>query len=203
MRVDAPRRAVGAALLFLLAAFLAGVNPLPEGFSYHTFGVSEGILAILLTYVMLEREVWWSPAGVLRWVAVAYGTVASAQILGLLIPAPGVLEWMVLTGLAFSSWAIVGSASRTRFLGALGAMTLLLSILKFSVIPILWERAGPGPGEAWGLGDLAEGFRRLVVDHEPVTAAGQLLGFTAIALWAGATRVLWAQERTLERKDFR
>ena len=104
------------------------------------------------------------------------------------IPAPGVLEWMVMTGLAFSAWAIVGARSRSRLLGSLSAVALLLAILKFSVIPVLWDRAGPGPGEAWGLGDLAEGLRRLVVDYEPVTPAGQLVGFAAIALWAGGTR---------------
>ena len=66
-----PRRAVAAALLFLAAAFLAGVSPGESGFTYRTFGVTEGILAILLSHVMLQRSVWWSPPGALRWIAVA------------------------------------------------------------------------------------------------------------------------------------
>lgn len=197
------RRAIAAALLFLAAAFLAGVSPGESGFAYRTFGVTEGILAILLSHVMLQRSVWWSPPGALRWIAVAYGTIATAQILDLLIPAPGVLEWMVLTGLAFSAWAIVGARSRSRLLGSLSAVALLLAILKFSIIPVLWDRAGPGPGEAWGLGDLAEGLRRLVVDYEPVTPAGQLVGFAAIALWAGGTRLLWRQSRTRPKNVLR
>jgi hypothetical protein len=196
MTLTPERRAVAAALLFLLAGALAGVNPRPEGFAYHTFGVTEAILALLLTHVFLRHEVWWSSAGVLRWVAIAYGAVATAQLLDLLVPPPGILEWLVLTGLAFSAWAVVGAGDRSRLLAGVAALALMLSLLKFSVIPVLWDRAGPAPGEAWGLGDLAEGLRRLVVDYEPVSAGGQLLGAAAIGAWAAATRLLWRQETT-------
>jgi hypothetical protein len=194
VRLTLERKAVAAALLFLAAAFVAGVNPGSAGLSYHTFGVSEGIVALLLTHVFLQRGIWWSPAGAVRWVAVAYGAAANAQILELLIPPPGILEWLVLTGIAFSSWAVVGAGSRSRLIAGLAAMSLLLAVLKFSVIPVLWDRAGPGPGEAWGLGDLAEGLRRLVVDYEPITRGGQLLGVVALALWAAATRMLWRHQ---------
>lgn len=203
MTLTPERRAVGAALLFLAAAFLAGVNAGPAGLSYHVFGISEGIVALLLTHVFLRRNVWWSPSGVLRWVAVAYGAMANAQLLELLIPPPGILEWLVLTGIAFSAWAVVGAGSRSRLMAGLAAMSLLLAVLKFSIIPVLWDRAGPGPGEAWGLGDLAEGLRRLVVDYEPITAGGQLLGAMAIGLWAAATRILWRQQSRRAKKAFR
>jgi hypothetical protein len=201
--VTPQRRAIAAALLFLAAAFLAGISPGPAGISYHAFGIAEGIVALLLTHVFLQRGVWWSPAGVFRWIAVAYGLLATAQILELLIPPPGVLEWLVLTGLAFSAWAVVGAGSRSRLIAGLAAMGVLLALLKFSIIPALWERSGPGPGEAWGLGDLAEGMRRLVVDYEPVTAGGQLLGVAGIALWAAATRLLWRQERRRPKNALR
>lgn len=201
--LTADRRSVSAALLFLAAAFLAGVNPGPEGLSYRTFGITETIIALLLTHVFVRHGVWWSPPGMLRWVALSYGAVASAQLLELLIPPPGILEWMVLTGIAFSAWAIVGAGSRSRLLAGLGAMSLLLAVLKFSIIPVLWDRAGPGPGEAWGLGDLAEGLRRLVVDYQAVTAGGQLLGAAAIALWAAGTRLLWRQETRRPKKALR
>ena len=71
-----------------------------------------------------------------------YGTVATAQLLELLLPSPGVLEWLVLTGVAFSVWGVLGARTRTRLMMGLGTMALLLSILKFSVIPVLWVRAG-------------------------------------------------------------
>lgn len=203
MTLTPERRAVAAALLFLVAAFVAGINPGPDGLSYHTLGLTEAIVALLFTHVFLRRGVWWSPAGALRWVAIAYGTLATAQLLELLIPPPGILEWLVLTGLAFSAWAIVGAGSRSRLVAGVGALALLLALLKFSIIPVLWVRAGPGPGEAWGLGDVAEGLRRLVVDYEPVSAGGQLVGAAAIAAWAAATRLLWRQERTRAKKALR
>jgi hypothetical protein len=104
-----------------------------------------------------------------------------------------VLEWLVLTGVAFSIWGVLGGRDRSRVLMGLATLALLLSVLKFSVVPVLWERAGPGPGEAWGLGDLAEGLRRLIVDYEPLTPAGQLVGFVAIGFWAAGTRLLWRE----------
>lgn len=203
MTLTPERRAVGASLLFLVAAFLAGVNPGMDGLSYNTFGITEAIIALLLTHVFVRHGVWWSPLGALRWLALGYGAVATAQLLELLIPPPGVLEWLVLTGIAFSAWAVVAAGSRSRLLAGLAALGLLLAVLKFSVIPVLWNRAGPGPGEAWGLGDLAEGLRRLVVDYQPVTAGGQLLGAGAIALWAAGTRLLWRQESRRAKKALR
>ena len=185
------RRAVAAALAFLLAAFMAGVIPGPQGVQYAIFGVTEGLAAILLSFAFLQRQVWWNEAGLLRWIAVGYGTLANAQILELLLPPPGVLEWMVLTGLAFGGWALLAASSRERMLAGLATVALLLALLRFSIVPIVWNRAGPGPGEAWGLGDLAEGMRRLVVDHQPVSAGGEVLGVVAIALWALGTRFLW------------
>lgn len=203
MTITADRRTVAAALLFLGAAFLAGVNPGLDGLSYHTFGITEAIIALLLTHVFVRHGVWWSPPGALRWVALGYGAIASAQLLELLLPPPGILEWLVLTGIAFSAWAVVAAGSRSRLLAGLTAMALLLAVLKFSIIPVLWDRAGPGPGEAWGLGDLAEGLRRLVVDYEPVTAGGQLLGAAAITLWALGTRLLWRQATSRPKKALR
>ncbi len=195
MHLTPERRAVAAALAFLLAAFLAGVNPGPQGVRYAIFGVTEGLAAILLSFAFLQRQLWWSEAGVLRWVAVGYGTLANAQILELLLPPPGVLEWMVLTGLAFGGWALLAASSRERMLAGLATVALLLALLRFSIVPIVWDRAGPGPGEAWGLGNLAEGMRRLVVDHQPVTAGGEVLGVVAIAIWAVGTRLLWKPTR--------
>lgn len=203
MTLTPDRRAVGAAILFLGSAFLAGVNAGVEGLSYRTFGITEAIIALLLTHVFVRRGVWWSPPGVLRWVALAYGAIATAQLLELLLPRPGILEWLVLTGIAFTAWAVVAAGSRSRLLAGLAALALLLALLKFSIIPVLWDRSGPGPGEAWGLGDLAEGLRRLVVDYEPITPGGQLVGAAAIALWAGATRLLWRQATRRAKKALR
>lgn len=189
-----PRRAVAAALLFLLAGALAGVALRPGGVEYRTFGVVEGVFALFLCYVLLLRGVWLRPVRGVGWVAVAYGAWANAQLLEVLFPPPGVLEWLVVSALALTGWAALGGGSRERVVAALASLALLLAILNFSVVPALWERAGPGPGEALGLGDLAESLRRLVVDHRPLRPAGQVVAVAALALWAAATRLLWETE---------
>lgn len=188
------RRAVAAALLWLASGALAGVTPRAAGVDYRLFGVTEGIFAIFLVHVLLARGAWLRHPGPLGWVAVGYGAWATAQLLELLLPPPGVLEWIVVVALAMSAWAMLAGGSRERLVASLATLALLLALLNFSVIPALWERAGPAPGEAFGLGDLAEGARRLVVDYEPVRRSGQLLGVIAIALWAAATRLLWPRD---------
>ncbi len=186
------RRAVAATLLFLGAGALAGVTLRPQGVvEYRAFGLTEGLFALLLTYLLLLRGVWLRPPGPLGWIAVAYGTLAGAQLLELLLPPPGILEWVVVTALVFTAWAALAGGSRERVIASLAGLALLLALLNFSVIPVVWERAGPAPGAAFGLGDLAEGFRRLFVDYRPVRPGGQLIAFLAVGCWAFATRLLW------------
>lgn len=194
--LTAPRRSVAAALLYLASAALAGVTPLADGgVEYRAFGLVEGIFALLLCHVLLLRRAWVRGPGLPGWAAVGYGTVATAQLLALLLPPPGVVQWMVVTGLAFSAWAALGARSATRLLAALATVALFLALLKFSIIPFLWVRAGPSAGEAWGLGNLAEGFRRLFVEYRPVGRSAELVGFLALACWAAATRLLWPDPR--------
>lgn len=184
------RRAVAAALLFLAGAVLAGVQLRSEGVGYQAFGMVEGVLALFLAYILLLRRVWTRPAGALGWVAVAYGTLANAQLLELLLPPPGLLQWVVVTVLAFSAWGALGGRSPTRLLASLASLALLLALLKFSVLPVLWERSGPAPGQAFGLGDLAESARRLFADYQPLGPGGELVGFLALACWVLGTRMV-------------
>lgn len=188
------RRQVAAALLFLGSAALAGMLPGEGGVDYRTFGVVEGVLALLLTYILLLRRVWLPLAGPLGWVAVGYGALATAQCLELLLPPPGIIEWVVVFALSFTLWGALGGGTRRRVVAVLASLALLLALVKFSVVPVLWERAGPAPGEAFGLGSLAEGVRRLFVDYRPVGPLGELVGFASLALWALGTRLLWDRE---------
>lgn len=193
MTASPARRAVGAALLFLAAGALAGVAPLARGgVEYRTFGLVEGVFALLLAYLLVLRGAWTRPAGVTGWVAMTYGTVATAQVLELLFPPPGLLEWVVVAGVAISAWGVFAGGTRRRLVASLASLAVLLALLKFSVIPVLWERLGPAPGTAFGLGDLAENARRVFADHRPVRPSGQLIGFVSLCCWALATRLLWA-----------
>lgn len=187
------RRAVAAALLFLASAVLAGVTPVEGGVEYRAFGIVEGLFALLLAYLLILRGAWPSPAGIVGWTAVVYATVATAQVLELLFPPPGLIEWVVVAGVAIAAWAVFAGGTRRRLVASLASLAILLALLKFSMIPALWG-IGPEPGTALGLGDAAEGVRRAFADYRPVRPAGQLVGFVAIALWAAATRLLWPPE---------
>lgn len=188
------RRGVAAALLFLGSAALAGLQLVEGGTRYRTAGVVEGVFALLLVYVLLLRGAWIRPPGWAGWLAVAYGTAASAQLLEMLLPPPGVIQWMVVFVLAFAAWGALTAGTRTRLIGSLASLALLLALLRYSVIPVLWERVGPAPGAAFGIGDAVESVRRVLADHEPVRPAGELLGLLALALWALGTRLLWEGE---------
>ena len=183
------RRATAAALLFLGAAALAGLNPGGAAVDYRVFGLTEGLLALLLCYILLVRDIWIRPAGALGWLAIGYGTLANAQLWELLLPPPGVIEWVIVVVLALGAWGALAGGSRQRLLASLAGLALLLALLKFSVVPMLWERVGPAPGEGFGLGNVAEGFRRFFVAEPPATG-GQLLGFAALCCWVLATYLL-------------
>lgn len=155
------------------------------------FGLVEGLLALLLTYILVLRRAWVAGPGVTGAIAVGYGALANAQLWELLLPAPGVLEWIVVVGVAFSAWGALGRGSRQRLVAALASLAVLLAVLKFSVVPAFYAQVGPAPGDLLGLGDLAERSRRMVAGAPPETDA-QWVGVVALALWALATRLLWA-----------
>lgn len=195
--ITGAQRAVGAALLFAAAAILAGVAPGPEGVRYAVFGAVEGMFALLLAAALVGRDVWRRPGGALEWLAVAYGTLATAQLLEFLLPPPGLLEWMVVTGLLFSSWGLLAIGSRRRLVQALAALAVLLCLVRYSVLPMLWS-LGPERGSILGLGSVAESMRSAVAEPRPFGLAAQLLGVLAAALWALATHLLGSPPRDAE-----
>ncbi|HEX2077817.1 MAG TPA: hypothetical protein VHG08_08915 [Longimicrobium sp.] len=202
------QRQVAAALVFLASGAAAGVALVPEGVEYRAFGMVEGVFALLLAYLLVYRGAWERPAGATGWIAVAYGTMASAQVLELLLPPPGMIEWMVVAGIAVTAWGAFSGGTRRRLIFSLASLALLLAVLKFSVIPVLWARMGPAAGTAFGLGDVAESVRRTFADYRPLRPTGQLVGFVALALWALGTRLLWPEavagpdgDPTLVRRD--
>lgn len=186
------RRGVAAALLFLLAAVLAGVVPLEHGVEYHVFGIVEGLFALLLAYLLVLRGAWAAPAGVAGWAALAYGTVATAQVLEFLFPPPGLVQWVVVAGMAITAWSVFSGGTPRRLVASLASLAVILALVRYSVIPALWTHIGPAQGTAFGLGDVAESARRIFADWHPVRPAGELLGFAAVCCWALATRLVWS-----------
>jgi hypothetical protein len=198
MRWTAAQRAVGASLLFLASAVLAGFVPVEHGVEYHLFGLVEGVFALLLTYVLVMRGAWASPAGITGWLAVAYGTVATAQVLELLFPPPGLVQWVVVTGVAIAAWGVFSAGSPRRLVASLASLAVVLALVRYSVIPVLWTHLGPAPGTAFGLGNLAEGARRIFADWHPVRPAAELIGFVAVCFWALATRLVWSPKPEID-----
>lgn len=188
-----PRRAVAAAHLFLLAAALAGVVLVEGGVEYRIFGLVEGLFSLLLTYLLIERGGWWRPTHPLEWLPIAYGAIAGAQLLEMLLPPPGMIQWVFVSGIAIASWSAFAGASRHRLMVSLGTLAILLALVKHSVIPALWD-VGPEAGTGFGIGDTAERARRAIADYRPVRPAGQLLSFLAVTAWVFATRLLWPAE---------
>ena len=186
------RRAVAASLLFLAAGVLAGVTPQEHGVEYHLFGIVEGLFALLLAYLLVLRGAWAAPAGVVGWIAVAYGTVATAQVLEFLFPPPGLVQWVVVTGVAITAWSVFSAGSPRRLVASLASLAVVLALVRYSVIPVLWAHLGPAQGTALGLGNIAEGARRVFADWHPVRPASELIGFVAVCCWALATRLVWA-----------
>jgi hypothetical protein len=180
------RREMAAAYVFLLAAVLAGITPVEKGVEYHAFGMLEGVLALLLGYLLVLRGVWPRPRCVTRWAVLIYGVVATAQLLGVLLPPPGLVQWVVVAGVAVSAWGAF-SGSRRRLVASLGTLAVMLALVRYSVIPVLWQRIGPAAGTAFGLGDVAESGRRIFADWHPTTPAAQLVAFLAVCGWALGT----------------
>jgi hypothetical protein len=189
--MTAAQRHTAAALAFLASATIAGIALVPDGVEYRAFGMVEGVFALLLAYLLAFRGAWERPETLTGWMATVYGVLASAQALELLLPPPGMIEWMVVAGIAVTAWGAFSGGTRRRLVVSLASLALLLAVLKFSVIPVLWTRMGPAAGTGFGLGDVAEGVRRTFVDYRPLRPVGQLVGFVALALWAVGTRLLW------------
>lgn len=192
MRWTAAQRAVAASLLFLASAALAGVTLVEHGVEYHVFGLIEGIFALLLGYLLVLRGAWPAPAGVCGWAAVVYGTVATAQVLEMLFPPPGLVQWVVVTGVAITAWSVFSAGTPRRLVASLASLAVVLALVRYSVVPVLWAHLGPAEGTAFGLGNLAEGARRVFADWQPVRPATELVGFVAICCWALATRLVWS-----------
>jgi hypothetical protein len=198
MRWTAAQRAVAASLLFLVSAVLAGVTLVEHGVEYHLFGLVEGVFALLLGYILVLRGAWPAPAGLCGWAAVVYGTMATAQVLELLFPPPGLVQWVVVTGVAITAWSVFSAGSPRRLVASLASLAVVLALVRYSVIPVLWAHLGPAQGTALGLGNLAESARRVFADWRPVRPASELVGFVAICCWALATRLVWSPVRAVD-----
>jgi hypothetical protein len=190
--VSSPRAAILASCSFLLSGALAGSTLRVDGIEYRLFGMTEGVFALFLLYLLVQRRIWSQPVRWDGWLVAAYGFWATAQLLQLLLPPPGLLEWIVVPALVLAAWAaLLGTGSRERLVASLGVTAVLLALVNFSIVPALWASSEAATETAFGVGSVARGLRQLVVAYEPVAPATHLLGVLSIALWGLGTRLIW------------
>lgn len=190
-----PTAACGVASLFLASFFFAGLWVGPLGVDYRLFGLVEGIAALLILYVFLGTHILSWPKGFWGALVLIYSAAATAQLVALLLPPPGALQWLVLGILLYFAWNAGFGAHRTRVLLALGLVALALAALKFSVLPFIWSRAELPATPLVDLRALGEGIKGLVVVYVPSRPVSQLFAFTAILAWVLGLWLQWPPER--------
>jgi hypothetical protein len=180
--------------LFLIAFLLAGLRLGVTGLEYHFFGLVDGLAALLILYVMLNTAAASWPRD--RWGALVliYATAATAQLVSLLLPPPGLVEWLVLIVLLYFAWNASYSAHRSRVMLALGTVALALAALKYSVLPFIWARTTLPRTPILDLQVMAEGVKGLLAAHVPARPITQVFAFGALLAWVLAVWLQWPPE---------
>jgi hypothetical protein len=158
------------------------------------FDLVDGLAALLILFVLLNTGVLSWPGDVWGGVVLAYAAAATAQLASLLLPPPGVLEWVVLGVLLYFAWNASFAAHRTRVMLALGLVALGLAALKFSVLPFIWARSELPRTPIVDLRALGEGMKALVALYVPTHPVNQLYAFAALLAWVLAVWLQWPPE---------
>lgn len=186
--------AVGVCHLFLVAFFLGGWRLSDTRIEYHLFGLVDGLAALLIVYVMLNTAALSWPRD--RWgiVVLAYAAAATAQLVSLLLPEPGLVEWLVLIALLYFAWNASYSAHRTRVMLALGTVAVALAAVKYSVLPFIWARANLPQTPFLDLRALSEGVKGLLAVDVPTRPITQVFAFGALLAWVLGVWLQWPPE---------
>jgi hypothetical protein len=184
-------------LLLLGSAVLCGVR-LPQGsertLAFEAFGFVEGVLALLVLFLFLRQGALAPPARAFDRLLLAYWLFATAVLLRLALPPPGLGYWIGAGILGAALLGAFGGDDRRRSLFTLGVAVALCGTIRFGVIPFLWRNAtlpDLGPLRLEGVTDWAKG---LVTDYQPVRAGNEVLNVAGVALYAVALWRSWPAE---------
>ncbi len=189
-----PSVALLASLLFLSAFFFGGLWLDAVQLDYHIFSLVDGLAALLVVYVLLNTSVLSWPRDVWGTVVVVYAAVATAQLISMLLPPPGLVQWIVLGLLIYFAWSAVFSVHRTRIVLSLGLVALALAALKYSVLPFVWSVTELPQTPILDLRALSESVRRLFAAYVPSHPMTQVFAFAAILAWVAGIWVGWPPE---------
>lgn len=186
-----PGALFGVGALFLLCFFFAGLRVSAMGVEYELFGLVDGLAALLILYVLLGTGALSWPQDAWGAVVLIYGAAATAQLVSLLLPPPGVLEWVVVGVLLYFAWNASYAAHRTRVMLTLGLVALALAALKYSVLPFVWVRTELPHTPIIDLRAVGEGIKGLMAAYVPSRPVTQALAFAAILAWVVAVWLQW------------
>lgn len=207
VRLRRPAYAAGVSALFLLAFSLGGLWVGPLGVEYRLFGLVDGLAALLVVYVLLHTGALSWPRGGWELVVLMYATLATAQLAALLLPPPGVLEWIVLGILLYAALSVSYAVHRTKVMLTLGLVAVGLAVLKYSALPFVWQRVRLPSTPVVDLEALSEGLKGLAVEFVPGEPVSQLFALLAILAWVLAVWLQWPPDededwlRRLSRGD--
>ncbi len=194
-RAWTPRVAFGVGALFAVAFFFGGLRSTSLGLEYHLFGLIDGLAALLILYVLLNTGALSWPRDFWGGVLLVYAAAATAQLVALLLPPPGLVQWLVIGGLLYFAWGASYSAHRTRVMLGLGLVAVALAVLKYSVLPFVWARAQMPATPIVDLRALAESIKGFFAVYVPSRPISQFFAFTAILAWVLAVWLQWPPER--------
>lgn len=176
---------------FLLAFFFGGLWVGPLEVEYRVFGLVDALAALLILYVLLNTQVLSWPRDAFGGFVLLYAGIATAQLVGLLLPPPGVIEWFVLAVLIIFAWGASFGVHRTRIVLGLGLASVALAALRYSVLPFIWASTRLPETPVVNLRSLGESFKTLLVAYEPSRPITQFYALLAILAWAGAVWLQW------------
>ncbi|MBA2564254.1 MAG: hypothetical protein H0V09_02370 [Gemmatimonadetes bacterium] len=182
------------ALLLLGSAILCGLR-LPAGedrsLAFEAFGFVEGVLALLALHLFIRQGALPFPSTSPLRITLPYWLCATAVMLRLALPPPGVGYWIGAGLLTAALLGASGGADRRRTLFTLGTALAICGVLRFSVIPFVWRSASLpdlGPVPLGGVSDWAKG---LFTEYHPVRTGNEVLNVAGIALYAAALWRAW------------
>lgn len=186
-----PGSASAVCLLFLGAFALGGIWVGALEVRYEIFGLLDGLAALLILYVLVNTGVLSWPDGLWSGVVLVYAGFATAQLVALLLPPPGLLQWIVLGFIIFYAWNASYGVHRSRIVLSLGLAAVALAAIKYSVLPWLWSATELPSTPLIDLRALGEGVRRFFAAYEITRPITQLFAFLAILAWGLAVWLGW------------